>query len=109
MSITVTGEKILIVGKKCLCSGKSPSHSYVATFEDDASTGYFYALEISNGKQNIVNAVYIYSLENIVDGDKPSKVQIGWSQDGWNSVLLINNVPHAVFNLADSSTKCNTV
>ncbi len=84
----------------------SPRHS--AFFEDDGESGYFYALDLSRTGDMILDAIDIYNVENVVDRDRPSQVEIVWSKDGSRCALLINNYPHAAFDFAARRRYCRT-
>ncbi len=45
----------------------------------------------------VVNALHIYNVNNVVDKNISSKIQVVWSSDGLKALLLINNHPHAAF------------
>ncbi len=89
--------------------GPSPKvDHYHAVFEDDGVTGYFYAYDLRNEAQPILDALHIYDVQNIVDREKPSLFQIIWSSDGLKSALFINNYPHAVFDLESQRGWCRS-
>ena len=96
-------EKTLRVGDKIALESLSPVSKYAVVFEDDGDTGYFYALDLIDNSQSILDALHIYNVASVVDHSSPSKLHIVWSADGLKSALLINGYPHAVFNFA---TKC---
>ena len=108
MPIHVTAEAELIVGTPVVVEGPAPERSYVAVFEDDQDTGYFYALDVSTKGNPIQNALHIYNVAQVTDKDKPSVVKIGWSNDSRKVVLLINGYPHAVFDFEAKRGYCRT-
>ena len=69
---------------------------YGVAFEDDENTGYFYAVNIVDDNFEIINAVHIYDVENIVDKNIISNIKILWSEDFNKAYLKINNYFHAV-------------
>lgn len=97
MAVTTVAEATLNVGQELVLEGPSPSAGFVTVFEDDGTTGYFYALDLSRTDNPIVDAVHIYNADNVTDRERPSNVRIVWSRDGLKSALLINDYPHAVF------------
>jgi hypothetical protein len=97
MPIIVTGESQLIVGAAIVVEGPAPAGPFVAVFEDDNETGYFYALDTSANDNPIQDALHIYDAHNVSDKEKPSVVKIGWSRDNQKVALLINGYPHAIF------------
>lgn len=100
MPIHVTAIDTLQVGEPIVIEGPAPAGPYSAVFEDDAETGYFYALDTSRNDGPIEDALHIYNVANVSDRSLPSEVKIGWSQCHSKAVLLINGYPHAVFDFA---------
>jgi hypothetical protein len=99
-------EQKIRVGKKVVVEGPSPTPPFVAVFEDDGETGYFYALDNSREDNPIVDALHIYDVESVTDRKVPSQIQIVWSPDHHNAALLINDYPHAVFSFANRRGYC---
>lgn len=108
MTIQVTAQAELIVGQSQVIESLSPEGSFTAEFEDDGSTGYFYALDESFDGNPIKDALHIYNTEDVSDGHIPSDVKIGWSEDSQKCVLLINGYPHAVFNFESKNGYCRS-
>jgi hypothetical protein len=76
-------------------------------FEDDAETGYFYAIEMdASGGQLILDALHIYEVEDIETARRPGIIKILWSADWQKCGLLINNYCHAVFNFPAHGGYC---
>lgn len=78
----------------------SPTSSFSAIFEDDGNTGYFYACNRDGADPTVVDAIHIYSVDNVVDREQESTVDILWSPDGLKAALLINARPRAVIDFA---------
>lgn len=93
------------VGNDAYFNSVSPLNSYGVAFEDDLETGYFYAIDTGKEAQ-ILDALHIYNVKNIVDRDKPSKLQIVWSKNGMIAFLLINNYCHAIFDFEEKAGYC---
>lgn len=108
MSIVVTAEQTVHVGTPIVVEGAAPGSPFAAVFEDDGSTGYFYALDTRGHDQPIQDALQIYNVSNVTDRGPPSVVKISWSQDSTKTVLLINEHPHAVFDFAAKRGYCRT-
>jgi hypothetical protein len=88
-------------GDPTLVASDSPTSAYSAVFEDDGDTGYFYAVERGAGNAlEILDAVHVYDVRNVVDREIPSEVHVRWSADGLKAALLINEYPHAVIDFA---------
>jgi len=108
MSVQIVAEQELIVGSGFFVEGPAPAGSYLAVFEDDGDTGYFYALDTSIEGLPIQDALHIYNAANVTDREKPSVVEVGWSMDSTKVVLLINAYPHAIFDFAARRGYCRT-
>ncbi|MDH7459692.1 DUF2251 domain-containing protein [Chitinophagaceae bacterium 26-R-25] len=89
-------EEIFIVGHDTFFDSISPTSTFGVTFEDDLTTGYFYAVETKPDLQ-ILDALHVYNVVDIIDKDKPCKIQIAWSENGLIASLLINDYCHAIF------------
>src|SRR5215471_2209857 len=101
-------KQLFQVGNEVVVQQDGPDGRYSAVFEDDGETGYFYALQLAQKENNIVDSVHIYNVANIVDRDCPSMLTIVWSGDGNKCALLINNYPHAVFDFVAKRGYCRT-
>lgn len=108
MPITITAESELIAGTALVVEAQAPQERFVAVFEDDGDTGYFYAVDSSADDNPIQDALHIYNAANVADKERPSEVKIGWSQDSKKAVLLINGYPHAVFDFEAKRGYCRT-
>jgi hypothetical protein len=108
MAIQVVVEQEFLVGSPIVLEGPAPRGSFVAVFEDDGDTGYFYALDASEEGRPLQDAVHIYNAANVSDGDKPVCAVIGWSTDNKKVVLLINGYPHAIFDFEGKQGYCRT-
>ena len=108
MTANLVAKGSLIVGKKLVVEGPSPSTDYLTVFEDDGDTGYFYGLDTTRKGNPIVDALHIYNAKGGTDRDKPSTVKIVWSSDGLKSALLIDDYPHAVFDFQAKRGYCRT-
>lgn len=108
MPITITAESELIVGTALVVEAQAPQEPFVALFEDDGDTGYFYALDTSAAGNPIQDALHIYNAANVTDRQRPSAIEIGWSQDSRKVVLLINGYPHAIFDFEAKRGYCRT-
>jgi hypothetical protein len=102
MPSTIEADETIRVGHETFVGSKSPITEYGVFFEDDGETGYFYGLDTSRkeGKQ-ILDALHIYNVCSVIDREKPSRMQIAWSEDGLKAALYINGYAHAVFDFAD--------
>jgi len=92
-------EQAFTVGEEILVESNSSENNYAVVFEDDAETGYFYALEMDKNsqEQKILDALHIYEVEDIDPVHRPGIIKIIWSTDWQKAALLINDYCHAVF------------
>jgi hypothetical protein len=95
-------------GNDTYVSSMSPLGTVATVFEDDGDTAYFYAVARSGEDIQILDAVQIYVVRNVVDRDRLSELAIIWSADGMKSALLLNEYPHAVFDFAAKRGYCRT-
>ena len=102
----VAAHAILSVGYPLIVDASSPTAQCGVVFEDDGATGYFYALELSQERQRVVDALHVYTVSQVVDRDVPSKIEIIWSSDGLHAALLINSHPKAIFDFAAHRGYC---
>jgi hypothetical protein len=95
-------------GKAVILTAPSPSTSYGAVFEDDGETGYLYAVDSSRQEQQILDALHIYNVSEVVDRDQVSTAEVRWSADGLKVVLVINAYAHAGFDFVKQRGYCRT-
>jgi len=98
-------EETFTVGQDAFFDSVSPTTSFGVTFEDDVTTGYFYAVDTASDLE-VLDALHIYDVANIVDKDKPCKIQIAWTDDGQIASLLINDYCHAIFDFEEKAGYC---
>ena len=95
-------EEIYTVGHNALFESISPTSSFAVIFEDNLTTGYFYAVDTKPDLQ-ILDALHIYNVADVIDKKIPGKVQIMWSDNGQIASLLINNYCHAIFDFENKA------
>lgn len=100
-------EETFEVGKDTFFDSDSPTASYYVIFEDDLTTGYFYAVEKKSNLQ-ILDALHIYNVVDVIDKDKPRDIRIIWSNNGAVVFLLINDYCHALFDFENQAGYCRT-
>jgi hypothetical protein len=93
------------VGQDTYLDSVSPKGSHAVVFEDNEETGYFYAAETMPSLQ-VLDALHIYNVADVVDKAKPINAQIIWTEDGLKTALLINDSCHAVFDFAQKAGYC---
>lgn len=101
-------ESTIIVGQKRIVDSVSPKTSFAVVFEDDTEAGYFYGLDTAQETNVVLDAMQIYSVQNVIDRHLPSKLTIVWSADGLKAALMINDHPHAVFDFEARRGYCRT-
>jgi len=101
-------EETLIIGKAAAFQSNSPKTSFAVVFEDDSETAYVYALDTSCAEKPILDALHIYNVSSVADREKPSMLQVAWSDDGLKAVVVINRYPHAVFDFEAHRGYCRT-
>jgi hypothetical protein len=109
MPLNIVAEETLHVGQLLVVDGGSPAGRFVAVFEDDGETGYFYAIDSDIEDANpIQDALHVYDVASVSDAHLPCMLEIGWSDDGQKVLLLINDQPHAAFDFARRQGWCQT-
>jgi hypothetical protein len=100
-------EETFTVGQDTFFDSISPTSSFGVTFEDDLTTGYFYAVD-TEPELKVLDALHVYNVADVIDKDKPCKLQIAWSDNGQIASLLINNYCHAIFDFKVSAGYCRS-
>lgn len=108
LAASVVTKETLKVGEESVVQSDSPIGRYQVVFEDDGSTGYFYALDTEKTDKPIIDALHIYNVASVTDKDQPSELHIIWSGDGMKTALFINSFPHAIFNFSNGAGCCRT-
>jgi hypothetical protein len=98
-------EAAFTVGQDSYFDSISPVNNYAVVFEDNQETGYFYAANTEPNLQ-ILDALHIYDVANVIDKEKPCTIQIIWSDDGLIASLLINSYCHAIFDFDKRAGYC---
>jgi hypothetical protein len=93
--LIICEELIFSVGEETFVTS-STNNGYAVVFEDNGETGYFYAVR-QNAELEILDALHIYNVEDVVDRAKPSTLKLLWTTDESKAFLSINNYYHAVF------------
>lgn len=104
----VVAEHQLFVGRQTVIEGPAPRGTFAAVFEDDGQTGYFYAVDKSIERDSIRDAVHVYDVAQVTDRDTSSVISIAWSADNQKVVLLINELPQAIFDFQRKQGFCRS-
>jgi len=107
MPLKIVARETLRVGQALVVDADSPAGRYATVFEDDGSTGVFYAIDTDIEEGNPVqDALLVYVAADVSDAELASTLEIGWSDDGLKALLLINDAPHAAFDFAARQGWC---
>lgn len=98
-------EESFMVGEDTFFKSDSPKGAFGVVFEDDLTTGYFYAVN-GDHDSKILDALHIYNVADVVDKEKPCKIQIFWTNDGLIASLLINSYCHAIVDFNNRAGYC---
>lgn len=93
-------EDQLLIGQPYRTGAHSTEHEQlVVMFEDDGETGFFYAMDLDQQAQPVVDRLLVYRVTDVKQDSlkEPRRLQLCWSEDGYKAFLLINGYPHAVF------------
>jgi len=103
MNVYIYREEEINVGQEIVVDSLFEDYEFGVVFEDDGTTGYFYAVHNEKG---ILDALHIYDVENVSDKHIPSIVKILWNEDLSKSFLSINNYYHAIFDFKNKAGYC---
>ena len=98
-------EESFIVGQEAFFYSGSHVSSLGVTFEDDLTTGYFYAVD-KEVRMQVLDALHIYNVADITDKHIPCLIQMVWTDDGLVAFLLINHYCHAIFDFDNKAGYC---
>jgi hypothetical protein len=108
MNIVLAAEQLLYVGRATLIEGAAPNGEFAAVFEDDGDTGYFYATHGAASEHRIHAAAHIYNVQSISGSGRYVSVKVGWSSDSAKVMLIIDDIPQAVFDFRARQGFCRT-
>jgi len=109
MSLKIVATETLRVGQPVVVDADSPAGRYAVVFEDDGSSGWLHAVDtdVEDGSP-VRDALLVYVVADVIDAERPSILEIGWSDDGLKALLLINDQPHAAFDFRQRQGWCQT-
>ncbi|MBC6608486.1 DUF2251 domain-containing protein [Hymenobacter sp. BT188] len=93
------GEKNRLIGST------AANNDFQVLFEDDGTTGYFYALR-NDAELELLDALHIYNVADIEDREMPITAQIFWDEAQNTAVLLINGASHALYDFQRQAGFC---
>ena len=76
-------------------------------FEDDGTTGYFYALR-PGAEMQLLDALHVYDVADVADRQHPVTVQIVWDAAETAAALLIGGHCHALYDFQRAAGFCRT-
>ncbi len=77
-------EQHFTAGEETFVESSSSENNFAVVFEDDAETGYFYAIELNKatGEQKVLDALHIYEVEDIEENKKQALLILFGQQTG---------------------------
>jgi len=100
-----TEEKITVGTPDTIVESTVAGGERSVVFEDDGSTGYFYAVR-PGAELAIQHALHVYNVADVADRHIPVKVQIVWDEAWMAAVLLINGYGHALYDFQRAAGFC---
>ncbi|MCC2546172.1 DUF2251 domain-containing protein [Hymenobacter sp. BT175] len=88
-----------------LISSVAANNEFQVLFEDDGTTGYFYALRDA-GELELLDALHVYNVADIEDRAIPVSLQIFWDAHQTTAVLLLNGQSHALYDFPRQAGFC---
>ena len=88
-----------------LLSSTAANPEWQVMFEDDGTTGYFYAVRDAAAAE-ILDALHVYNVEDVVDRDAPVTAQIFWDAPQTTAVLIIGGYCHALYDFGRQRGFC---
>ncbi len=88
-----------------LISSTAANNEFQVLFEDDGTTGYFYALREA-GELEMLDALHVYNVADVEDRAEPVTVQLFWDPPQTTAVLLINGQSHALYDFGRQMGFC---
>ena len=74
-------------------------------FEDDGTTGYFYAVR-PGSEHTILDALHVYNVADVEDRQIPVTVQLFWTVTESAAALIINGYCHALYDFQRQAGFC---
>lgn len=85
----------------------APGGQYRVLFEDDGTTGYFYAVR-PGAAPEMLDALHVYDVASVADRARPVQVQIFWDEAATAAALLINGRGHALYDFGRRAGFCRS-
>ncbi|OON70541.1 DUF2251 domain-containing protein [Hymenobacter sp. CRA2] len=88
-----------------LMNSQATGGVYEVMFEDDGTTGYFYAIR-NKPETEIADALHVYNVDDIADRHKPVTAQIIWNEAEDAAAFIINGYCHALYDFRQQAGFC---
>lgn len=97
-------------GASFACDVKSPSQTFVVSFEDDGKQAHFYGVDPRRVDKPILDARLIYEANDLAPDlkNKDTKLNIMWDKSGRRALLLLDDHAHAVIDFVAEKSYCRT-
>lgn len=107
MPASIVTQESLTIGQAQVIQSPAPKHTFVAMFEDDGQTGYFYACD-SAAPTFILDAMHIYNVKEVTNASGPYQLDVAWTDDGTKAALFLNKIAHAVIDFSAKRGYCRS-
>ena len=104
--VTGTVHFALRIGTPVVVEARAPSGDWSTVFEDDGQTGYFYGLEDNADEYVILDALHVYTVEQVVDQDAVYPMEIRWADGANVAGFFVEDKCHAIFNFDQRRAAC---
>ncbi|KUG06335.1 DUF2251 domain-containing protein [Solirubrum puertoriconensis] len=88
-----------------LLASKASHQEFEVMFEDDGTTGYFYAIR-SKPEPEILDALHVYNVADVADRNVPVTAQVLWDETEGAAALVLNGYCHALFDFRQLAGFC---
>lgn len=104
----VCARETITIGQAVAIQAPAEAPPFSVVFEDDGKTGFLYGMDNSRRASPVVDALHIYTVEQVADRHDPFLLEIIWSGDNKVAVLFLNRRPHAAFDFGARRGTCRT-
>ncbi|MBC6991335.1 DUF2251 domain-containing protein [Hymenobacter sp. BT491] len=99
-------EQFLVGAKEVFISSFPGNRDLGVIFEDDGTTGYFYAVNQGGESMIVVDALHIYNVDDVADKEIAVTGQIFWDEEESAAAMIINGYCHALFDFKRQAGFC---
>lgn len=90
-----------------LLSSPAAGGDFEVMFEDDGTTGYFYALH-NRPEPQLLDALHVYNVADIADREKPVTALIIWNETEDAAAFILNGYCHALYDFRQRAGFCRS-